>query len=65
MTAGNYTVNVSDGNVTISASNTLTLKVGGVDIVIDSSGVKIQGKLFLPHAHSGVSTGISDTGPVA
>lgn len=46
-------------------TSAITLKVGSVDIVIDSSGVKIQGKLFLPHEHTGVTTGSATSGGVA
>jgi hypothetical protein len=51
-------------NVTITAQTTITLQVGGHSIVIDSSGVTIDGKAFLTHVHTGVTVGSGDTGPV-
>jgi hypothetical protein len=45
-------------------STAITLAVGGHSVVINGSGVTIDGVAFLPHVHSGVSTGSGDTGPV-
>jgi len=42
----------------------ITLAHGSNSIVIDASGVKIMGRDFLTHHHSGVQTGASNTGNV-
>ena len=42
----------------------ITLAHGGNSIVIDSSGVKIMGRDFLTHHHTGVTTGSGSTGNV-
>lgn len=51
-------------NVTINANSTITLQVGTHAIVINSSGITIDGKQFLTHHHSGVTTGGGNTGNV-
>lgn len=43
----------------------ISLNVGGHSILINSSGVTIDGKVFLTHMHIGVQSGGSDTGGVA
>jgi hypothetical protein len=48
----------------IANSSGITLRFGAHSIVINSSGVTIDGKAFLPHSHSGVTTGAGTTGPV-
>jgi hypothetical protein len=63
VTDGNWTVDVSDGNMSITASGTLTLQVGSHAIIINSSGISIDGVPFLPHTHTG-GTISGDTGPV-
>jgi hypothetical protein len=45
-------------------ANGITLQFGAHSIVIDATGVTIDGKLFLPHTHSGVTTGGGNTGAV-
>jgi hypothetical protein len=47
------------------APTSITLACGGHTIVINSTGVIIDGKVFLTHEHTGVTTGGSDTGGVA
>lgn len=42
----------------------ITLSVGGHSIIINSSGVTIDGKVFLAHEHTGVATGSNNTGGV-
>lgn len=42
----------------------ITMTCGGHTIVINSTGVIIDGKVFLTHEHSGVMSGGDDTGPV-
>lgn len=46
-------------------TSAITLQVGSVNLVIDSSGVKIQNKLFLSHTHSNVQPGSGTSGPVS
>jgi hypothetical protein len=43
----------------------LTLSFAGKTIVIDATGVTIEGKAFLPHRHTGVQAGPDQTGGVA
>ena len=52
-----YAVQSIGGSISFTAS--------GHTLVINSSGVTIDGVLFAPHYHSGVQTGGGDTGPVA
>lgn len=48
----------------VTAKTSITLQVGSHAIVIDSSGVTIDGKPFLTHKHTGVQTGGGVTGNV-
>ena len=58
-------INVSSGGTSeLNAQTSITLFAGGHTIVIDSSGVSIDGLEFLLHTHSGVTTGSGVTGPV-
>ena len=53
------------GNCSITlTSSAITLTFGAHSIVINASGVTIDGRVFLSHEHSGVSTGASNTGGV-
>ena len=45
-------------------SNSITLACGGHSIVINNTGVIIDGKVFLTHQHTGVQGGSGDSGPV-
>lgn len=65
LTPTNRTVDITNGSYSLTASDTITFTVGSHSIVISSSGVTIDGKVFLTHAHTGVTTGSSDTGVVA
>lgn len=47
-----------------STDGTLTFSAGGHSIVIDSTGVIIDGRVFLAHEHTGVTTGSDPTGGV-
>lgn len=49
--------------ITMTATS-ITLAVGSHSIVIDSTGVTIDGRLFLAHEHTGVTIGIGNTGGV-
>jgi hypothetical protein len=65
---GNTAAKVQDsvaGNATISLTATaITLACGGHSIVINNTGVIIDGKVFLTHQHTGVQGGSGDSGPV-
>lgn len=56
---------LTPNGLVVNAKTSITLAVGSHSIVIDSSGVKIDGKPFLPHEHSGVQTGSGTSGGVA
>lgn len=45
-------------------ATSMTLSVAGHSIVINNTGVVIDGRVFLTHDHSGVQTGGGITGPV-
>ncbi len=60
--AGDHTETTDTYNLT--ATTSITLTVGGHSIVINSSGVTIDGKAFLTHMHTLVQTGTSNSGPV-
>lgn len=51
--------------ITVDKSNGITLAFGGHSVVINSTGVIIDGKVFLQHEHTNVTPGSADTGPVA
>lgn len=54
------------GTATITASaNSLILAAGGHEIVINSSGIFLDGKQWATHEHTGVQSGASNTGGVA
>ena len=61
---GNTTLTLTPSGVVLNAQTSITLEVGSHSIVINSSGVTIDGKPFLPHTHSGVTTGGGVSGPV-
>lgn len=54
----------ASGGMEMVSPTTISLTVGGHSVVINSSGVTIDGKVFLAHTHSGVQTGSGDTGGV-
>jgi len=54
----------SGASVITLTPSSITLSCGGHSIVIDSGGVKIDGKVFLTHKHSGVAVGSGNTGNV-
>ena len=54
----------SGSSVITLTPSSITLSCGGHSIVIDSGGVKIDGRVFLTHKHSGVQTGGGNTGNV-
>ncbi len=54
-----------DGDdTTIEGTDTVTLKVGSTTIVVNSSGITIDGKDWITHKHSGVDVGAGNTGGV-
>jgi len=54
----------SGGTAEVTAQTSITLSAGGHTLVIDSSGISLDGLLFLIHTHSGVTTGSGVSGPV-
>lgn len=59
-----YVITDATGASVITVSPTgITLAFGGKSVVINSSGVTIDGILFDTHIHSGVTTGGDDSGP--
>jgi hypothetical protein len=54
----------SGASVITLTPSSITLSCGGHSIVINSSGVIIDGKVFLTHQHSGVEIGPNATGNV-
>lgn len=48
-----------------SKTNGITLSFGGHSVIINSTGVIIDGKVFLTHEHTEVQRGGDNTGPVA
>lgn len=52
-------------SIDVNPTSGITLSFGGHSIVINSSGVSIDGKPFLPHTHGGVTTGSGVSGPVS
>lgn len=55
-TLGSNLLNLSSSEIELSA--------GGHTLVIDSSGITLDGLIFLEHTHTGVTTGTGVTGPV-
>lgn len=51
--------------ITVDKNQGITLSFGGHSVVINSTGVVIDGKVFLQHEHTDVTRGSDDTGPVA
>lgn len=57
-------VKMSNGaGIEIMTSGPLSLTGGGKTVLIDSSGVTIDGKLWETHTHGGVQAGGAETGP--
>lgn len=54
----------SGSGTSIVDPSQINLTVGGMGITITASGTTIDGKLFLPHTHTGVQSGGSNSGPV-
>lgn len=68
---GNTIVDVAETGITLTADKVQINTTGDVDLTASgnvnisaTSGTKIDGKTFLTHEHSGVSTGAGVTGPV-
>jgi hypothetical protein len=55
---------VTSDTFSFTATTSISFTVGGHSVVIDSTGVTIDGVLFLLHAHSAVETGPDVSGPV-
>ena len=57
-------ITITTPEYNLTATTSITLGVGGNTIVINGSGVSINGRQFLAHEHSGVMTGGGITGGV-
>lgn len=70
-TAGDNFIKVTNTGIQVSSSTSLTLSVGSNTISITSSGISITGTLtingkpFLAHQHTGVTTGSGVSGGVS
>lgn len=62
---GTANITLTPGHIAMTAGTQISLTVGGHSIVIGSSGTVIDGKTFLTHAHTGVTTGSGTSGPVS
>lgn len=62
--AGHTTATLTPSGLVVTAQTSITFQVGSKSIVINSSGVTIEGKQWLAHEHSGVQTGGGNTGGV-
>lgn len=63
LTSTGITLTMGSSSITINSSG-VTLTYGSNSLVVSSSGVTIQGKPFLTHQHTGVTTGSGDSGGV-
>lgn len=55
----------SGATVALVTPSEISLSAGGHTLVVNSSGVLIDGQAFATHEHTGVQTGGGNTGPVA
>lgn len=62
---GHTTATLTPASFVVNAQTSITLQVGSHAIVINASGITIDGKPFLPHTHGGVQTGGGVSGPVS
>lgn len=58
-------IQFSGSGLNITAPDAITLTVGAHALIINTSGITIDGKPFLTHTHTGVQTGTGVSGPVA
>lgn len=63
-TGNNCSIVSNTEDMTITGKNSITLKVGSMEIVITSSAITIDGTDWATHMHSAVQTGSSNSGPV-
>jgi hypothetical protein len=63
-TGANTTINLTSSTVAVSATSSLTFSAGGHTLVINGSGISLDGILFATHVHTLVQTGTDDSGPV-
>jgi hypothetical protein len=61
---GANNITLTSSAITVTSGNSITLSAGGHSIVINSTGVIIDGRAFLTHHHSGVTIGSGNTGNV-
>ena len=65
-TTPQFKVESENGSSSLELTNSsIVMKSNGHQIVIDASGVTIDGKVFLLHEHTGTTPGIGTTGTVA
>lgn len=57
-------IQFSSAGVSIVSPVQISATVGGMGVVVTSAGTRIDGKMFLPHEHSGVEMGSDSSGPV-
>jgi len=62
-TGANSTLNLTSSAISVSATS-ITFSAGGHTLVINASGISLDGILFATHQHTLVQTGTNDTGPV-
>lgn len=55
---------LTPSGLNVTAQTSITFQVGTHSIVINASGITIDGVPFLPHTHSDVESGSSNSGPV-
>jgi phage baseplate assembly protein V len=60
-----FDLKTAGGAQIIGGASSLTLKFESVEIVLSASGITLQGKTWLTHTHTGVTTGGGTSGPVS
>lgn len=63
MTAPKVQIN-STGDIDLTASGKINLSAAQVIAASTDNNTKVDGRIFLNHVHTGVSSGTSDSGPV-
>lgn len=59
------TVNITNGQITLTANTSISFTAGGKTLTINSTGITLDGILWETHVHGGVTTGSGVTGPPA
>lgn len=63
-TPTSYVQFTNDGKINMVSPSQISMTVGAHSVVVSTSAVTIDGKVFLTHQHTGVSTGSGDSGGV-